>query len=214
MALPLLPLAGIVKDVLGGFFEHQKDKQTIEFKRDELRLLEKKLEGELELKLREELRKPESDFRSFVLEYEGRADGQHPIVGIIRSTVRPVVTYWALIIITAIMFGWVEHKMITEGLKNIPDQLWSIFLAIFGFWFGGRALMQVVEAKQKGDVAKARVQSDAEREKALREQQTAEVQAETARQEARAELARTPTAAARRAPSPHWGDEEDEWWSN
>lgn len=214
MPLPLLPLAGIVKDVIGGFFEHQKDKQTLELKRDELRLLEKKLEGELELKLREELRKPESDFRNFVLEYEGRADGQHPIVGIVRSTVRPLVTYWALIIITAIMFGWVDHKMVTEGLTNIPPQMWNIFLAIFGFWFGGRALMQVVEAKQKGDVAKTRVVADADREKALREQQVAEVQAETARQQARAELARTPSAPTRGAPSPHWGDEDDEWWSN
>jgi hypothetical protein len=120
----------------------------------EYELMMRNLEAELQIRLREEMRKPESTFRKFILDFEGKASEQPTFIRIMRSSVRPFVTYWSLVILTALMFGWVNSSELAANLQNIPREIWWIFLAIFGFWFGGRAAQQVAATWKRGDVQK------------------------------------------------------------
>lgn len=147
-------LTGLVKPVLDGLFRWKEGEDKMEVTREQFDLMQKQLDAEIRLKLAEELRKPDSEFRSFMLDYEGKAEDQTPLMRDLRSSVRPVITYWALIVITAVMFGWVNGDALQKNLDSIPAELWQIFLAIFGFWFGGRALQQIAETWKKGDTDK------------------------------------------------------------
>jgi hypothetical protein len=131
----------------------------------EYELMLRNLEAELQLRLREEMRKPESEFRKFIVEYEGKASEQPAFIRILRSSIRPLVTYWSLVILTALMFGWVDSNALAGNLKNMPREIWWIFLAIFGFWFGGRAAQQVAATWKEGDVQKeeTKVQGEVKR---------------------------------------------------
>ena len=81
-------------------------------------------------------------------------------IQILRSSVRPVVTYWAVGFLTYMMMSdKADVEKISESMNSMPPQFWWIFLAIFGFWFGGRAAMQFVEEKKKGEVRKQEVES-------------------------------------------------------
>jgi hypothetical protein len=55
-----------------------------------------------------------------------------------RASVRSVITYEAAILLNyIIIFG---GKIDWDRLNKIPAQVWAIFLVVFGFWFGGRAV--------------------------------------------------------------------------
>lgn len=151
--------SGIVKPVFDGFFKWKSEENKMEISRQDFELMKKKLESDIEIRLAEEMRKPESEFRDFMLKYEGSAAEQTPFMRGLRSSVRPVITYWSLIIITIIMFGWIDGAQLETRLNSIPDPLWQIFLAVFGFWFGGRAAMQVAEKWKDGDVKKQEAES-------------------------------------------------------
>lgn len=147
-------LTGFVRPIIDGLFKWQDGKTKVTIKKMEYDLMIRNLEAELQLRLREEMRKPESEFRKFIVEYEGRASEQPAFIRILRSSIRPLVTYWSLIILTALMFGWVNSNELAANLKNVPREIWWIFLAIFGFWFGGRAAQQVAATWKQGDVQK------------------------------------------------------------
>lgn len=147
-------LTGFVKPVIDGFFTWREGENEMKITRMQYEYMMKSLEGELQLKLHEEMRKPESEFRQFVLDYEGKASEQTPFIRNLRASVRPVITYWSVILLTVIMFGAVKGRTIGANLKEMPPEIWWIFLAIFGFWFGGRAAMQVAETWKKGDIKK------------------------------------------------------------
>ena len=147
-------LSGFVRPIIDGLFNWQEGKTTVTIKKMEYELMMQHLEAELQIRLREEMRKPESAFRKFILEFEGKASEQPVFIRIMRSSVRPFVTYWSLVILTALMFGWVNSSELATNLQNIPREIWWIFLAIFGFWFGGRAAQQVAATWKKGDVQK------------------------------------------------------------
>ena len=151
--------SGIVKPVFDGVFKWKSEANKMEITRQEFELMKTKLESDIEIRIAEEMRKPESEFRDFMLKYEGSAAEQTPFMRDLRSSVRPVITYWSLIIITLIMFGAVGGKEMNARLESIPDPLWQIFLAIFGFWFGGRAVMQVAEKWKEGDVKRQEAES-------------------------------------------------------
>jgi hypothetical protein len=147
-------LSGFVRPIIDGLFQWQEGKTKVTIKKMEYDLMMKNLEAELQIRLREEMRKPESTFRMFILDFEGKASEQPAFIRIMRSSVRPFVTYWSLVILTALMFGWVNSSELTANLQNIPREIWWIFLAIFGFWFGGRAAQQVAATWKRGDVQK------------------------------------------------------------
>jgi len=151
--------SGIVKPIFEGVFKWKSEENKMEISRQDFEVMKKKLESDIEIRLAEEMRKPESEFRNFMLKYEGSAAEQTPFMRGLRSSVRPVITYWSLIIITIIMFGWIDGTQLESRLNSIPDSLWQIFLAVFGFWFGGRAAMQVAEKWKDGDVKKQEAES-------------------------------------------------------
>jgi hypothetical protein len=142
-------ITGIVSPVINGVFRWKSESDKMEVSRQDFDLMKLRLQNDIEVRVAEELRKPESDFRSFVLDYEGKASEQPEFMRNFRSSVRPIITYWALGSISAIMFGWVDGTKLQANLAAVPEPLWQIFLAIFGFWFGGRAAMQVALAWKK-----------------------------------------------------------------
>jgi len=158
-------LIGFVRPIFDGLFKWQEGKTKVTIKKMEYEVMMKNLEAELQIRLREEMRKPDSQFRKFILEFEGKASEQPAFIRILRSSVRPVVTYWSLTILTALMFGWVNSGKLATNLQNVPKEIWWIFLAIFGFWFGGQAAQQVAATWKKGDVQKeeTKVQGEVKR---------------------------------------------------
>jgi len=192
---------GIVKPVFEGIFKWKDNQDKMEITRKEFELMQQKMSADIEIRLAEEMRKPTSEFRDFMLKYEGSASEQEPWVRSFRSSVRPIITYWALIIITLIMFGVVGGDDFNTRLESIPDPLWDIFLAIFGFWFGGRAAMQVVETWKSGEVKKQEASSrgrvEAERYKA---------------KAARAEAVKAKAQNKDKVGS--WDDDDDDFWGD
>ena len=71
-------------------------------------------------------------FRDFVVEYEGAAKDVHPSLQFYRGSVRPTITYAAIIgLFVAI---WTNQPAATL------DMLFKINLLCLAFWFGERAL--------------------------------------------------------------------------
>lgn len=182
--------SNLIKPAFDGIFKWKSESNKMELSRQEFELMKKQLQSEVEVRMAEEMRKPESDFRSFVLDYEGKASEQSVFMRNLRSSVRPVITYWALIIISLIMFGAVSGAELKANLGAVPEPLWQIFLAIFGFWFGGRAVMQVAEVWKKGDTDKEAAKLQHERVKYQRIQ--SQIKSETKKEFNEAE---------------YWGDE-------
>ncbi len=181
MAL-LSVLTSLVGPVIDGVFRWKEGEDKMEISRQQYELLKRQLEHEMEIRLSEEARKPTSEFRSFLLDYEGKASEQAPWMRNLRSSVRPFITYWSVIIISLLMFGFVDTVKLEANLKAVPDPLWQIFLAVFGFWFGGRALMQVAEAWKKGEVEKQRADGDARVREAAQRAAEGRARAEEERQ--------------------------------
>lgn len=72
----------------------------------------------------------------------------------LRSSVRPILTYWGAALITIyavvlgpmVLLGWItldDIKLLSDLWNSIPDRLWTIFMIMFGFWFGGRAIVDI-----------------------------------------------------------------------
>lgn len=74
----------------------------------------------------------EDAFRSFVVEYEGAAKDVHPVLQLFRGSVRPVITYAAMIGFFASI--WTNQPV------AILDMLFKLNLLVLAFWFGSRSL--------------------------------------------------------------------------
>jgi len=169
-------ITSVISPIFDAAFQWKEQSDKMEISRQQFEIMKQETEAGIRLKLLQEMRKPDSEFRDFMLKYEGGAELQSPFMRAFRSSVRPIITYWSLIIITLIMFGYVGGAEIRANLGAIPKELWQIFLAIFGFWFGGRALMQVADTWKSGDVKKQETETIARRSEA-------EIQLKTARVE-------------------------------
>ncbi len=175
---PLLGfIPGIIKSGVDGFFRWKEGETKKEISLQDFELAKKKLAADIEFRFLEEMRKPDNDFRKFVLDYEGKAEDLHPAVQFMRASVRPFVTYWAIIILTFVMFGWVDGTTLQSNMAALPDKLWSILEMIFGFWFGGRALMQGIQTYKEGQVKVSREEMKARIEEAKANVQIAETKA-------------------------------------
>lgn len=152
-------LSSVVGPALEKYFDFKSAETEKTVKVKEIEALKQNIEAELRVRLAEEMNKPDSELKKFVLDYEGKASEMPRFIQVLRGSVRPVVTYWSLILISAIMFSGTLGSTIGENLKSIPSELWYIFLAIFGFWFGGRALEQAVTAHQKGKLLQKQAES-------------------------------------------------------
>jgi len=181
-------VSNLIKPAIQGFLRWKEGEDKMEITRKDYELRMKELEADIELRMAEEMRKPDSEFRKFVMDYEGAAKDQTPFIKNLRSSVRPFITYWALIIITCVMFGWVDSDSLKANLESIPDPLWQIFLAIFGFWFGGRALMQIAETWKTGEINRQRVESDGKAAEALAKAKAVVKKAHAEKETKKAEL--------------------------
>jgi len=82
----------------------------------------------------QEARKTDSEFRKFVLDYEGAAKDVPRIITITRSLIRPLFT---------ILVGYLDWVYFTTGTTWTGEQtglLKSINLIVLLFWFGERAV--------------------------------------------------------------------------
>lgn len=77
----------------------------------------------------------EKSFREFVVAYEGRGDEVHPAVQILRSSVRPLITYAAIIAFFAAV--WTNQPV------EVLDMLFKLNLVTLVFWFGSKSLERV-----------------------------------------------------------------------
>jgi len=100
----------------------------------------------------------------------------------------------------------VGGEEIRQNLEAIPDPLWNIFLAIFGFWFGGRAVMQVADKWKQGDVKRSEVEGNAKVEEARLQVELARVELDREKQQEK--KSSTPKTAS--SQSNIWDD--DEYW--
>ena len=79
-----------------------------------------------------EVQKAEGSFRDFVVAYEGRGDQVHPIIQILRGSVRPVLTY---LLAGAFIYGFLTRNVEQDTM----EMLWQLNLLSMGFWYGERA---------------------------------------------------------------------------
>jgi hypothetical protein len=102
-----------------------------------------KLENELQLALWNYLQTAEDNFRTWVLDYEGRASDIPKWVLGIRSTVRPFITYTL-----AGLWVWCNVYVFTrtlepdklEYMKSMTDLLFKLNILSLGFWYGEKLL--------------------------------------------------------------------------
>jgi len=80
-----------------------------------------------------EVQNAEGNFRDFVVAYEGRGEDVHPIIQILRGSVRPVLTY---ALAGAFIYGFLTRNID----KDAMEMLWQLNLLSLGFWYGERAL--------------------------------------------------------------------------
>ncbi len=80
-----------------------------------------------------EIQNAESSFRDFVVAYEGSGADVHPIIQILRGSVRPVLTY---ALAGAFIYGFLTRNID----KDAMEMLWQLNLLSLGFWYGERAL--------------------------------------------------------------------------
>ena len=79
----------------------------------------------------------DSAFRKFVVEYEDKGSEVHPVIQILRGSVRPVVTYT---LAGFFLYGFINPALVETVTM---DLLWKLNLVSLGFWYGSRSLEQL-----------------------------------------------------------------------
>lgn len=73
--------------------------------------------------------------RNFIIEYEGRAADIHPAMQILRGSVRPVLTYY--------LVGLLTWAIYAQKPLDIIQFIFTLNLLSMGFWYGERALSKL-----------------------------------------------------------------------
>lgn len=84
--------------------------------------------------LEQQTQQAETNFRSFILEYEGAAKDVSPFLQNYRGSVRPTLTYFLAAVFA---YGFVNPGAIDKGTMSM---LFNLNLLSLGFWYGERAL--------------------------------------------------------------------------
>ncbi len=74
------------------------------------------------------------EFHDFVVQYEGAGEKVHPIIQILRGSVRPLMTY---ALAGAYIWGFLHPTTFTP---DVMQGLFQLNLISLGFWYGERAL--------------------------------------------------------------------------
>ena len=93
--------------------------------------------------------------QDFAIQYEGSAEQVPPWVRVMRSTIRPVFTWFlfaVLMLATTVDIIAVFKTGITEWklLSSLPQPYWWVFGIVITFWFGDRAASSVIESWKTG----------------------------------------------------------------
>jgi hypothetical protein len=95
------------------------------------------LKKDLAIHATQESRKVDSDFRQFVLQYEGSAADVPKFIVVFRSLIRPVFTC---------LIGYIDFLFFTTSTEGWSidsiSMLKAINIIVLGFWFGERALQR------------------------------------------------------------------------
>lgn len=193
MSVPIITgVMNLFSKGVKSIFDYKSSKIQAELQERGIDLKEKELEVMMqitEIKFKEYVLQNsleiDRDFRNFIVEYEGAAKDVDPKVQILRSIIRPIISLWAVGMISYLMFADPEHiTNVAKNMELIPDKLWDIFFIVFAFWFGGRAVQHIIDKYTTGKVDEAKEKSrgvvDEARESAAGER---EVEKERTRQE-------------------------------
>ena len=103
-------------------------------KKIELKKEKEKFEQLYKMALLEEASKESSEFRKFMLEYEGRLIDIPRPIQYLRSSVRPTITYLTT---GAYIYAFLHPEQFTQ---NQLSMLHGILFLVLGFWFGEKLL--------------------------------------------------------------------------
>ncbi len=145
-------------------FDYKNNKIQAELKSRGIELEEKQLDALMEvteIKFKEFVLQNsleiDKNFRDFVTEYEGAAKDVDPKVQMLRAIIRPVISIWAVAMISYLMFADPAHiTNVAKNMELIPEKLWDIFFVVFAFWFGGRAVQHIIDKYSTGRVQEAK----------------------------------------------------------
>jgi len=95
---------------------------------------QEKFKHELALEMMREASKENSEFRNFFIKYEGELKDIPKSMQILRTSVRPVLTYVSM---GAYIWGFLHPETFTPQQMALLNNLLLLMLA---FWFGERAV--------------------------------------------------------------------------
>ncbi len=169
MSFPIPILSKLIGKGIDSVIKWKTSSDKREITRVEFESMKTQWKLELDKYLLDQVGRPDREFREFVLNYEGSGDNVHPVVQFMRGAVRPFITVWVIVIITIFMFNGDLAGKVGENMKAIPEDLWTIFQYVIGFWFGGRAVQHAVTKYSDGKVQEtkkhAQAQIEVERER-------------------------------------------------
>ncbi|MFK4754367.1 hypothetical protein [Oceanobacter antarcticus] len=177
MSFPIPILSDLVSKGIDSIVRWKESADKKEITKAEFEAQKEQWKLEMNKYLLDQAGRPDREFREFVLAYEGSGDNVHPLVQFMRGAIRPFITVWAVVIITLLMFSAGAADRVGVNLDKIPDQLWTIFEYVFGFWFGGRAVQHAITEYSNGKVSERKQQASAEMEVARQQTRQMAIQA-------------------------------------
>lgn len=117
---------GLVKEVLPRFVSNKDEAE--------------KTEAAMETALLQAAVDEKSEFRQFILAYEGAASEHGALIQSLRGSVRPVLTYLLFALLAA---GWLDFVTWTDQQQ---EMIFKLNLLSMGFWYGERALKNIFPA--------------------------------------------------------------------
>lgn len=142
-------LLGFGSSIIPEIIASKKEKELMKFKLEAL-----KLQAEMKILLSEtELKqfKEQQDFlvHEKLLEHDIAISGEEGIIGALRRSVRPVITYAFFG-----LFAFLKYSILADGIANdIPlielamavwdEETQAIFAAVMSFWFGSRTIEKI-----------------------------------------------------------------------
>ena len=96
-----------------------------------------KIQTDTAMAMQEAIMEDKALFQKFVIDYEGAAKDMPKSIQVLRGSVRPILTY--LLILSTLYIVW-------QGAE-IPAKLHQLDLLAAGFWFGERAVANVIKAR-------------------------------------------------------------------
>ena len=177
MTVPVPILTDFISKGIDSIVQWKVSSDKNEITKTEFESMKEQWKHEMNKYVLDQVGRPDREFRDFVLNYEGSGDNVHPAVQFLSGAIRPFITIWVIIIITAFMFNGGLAAEVSKNMEGIPPQLWTIFEYVIGFWFGGRVIQHAVSEYSNGKVNEKKKQAEASVE--VERERTRQVKLET-----------------------------------